>query len=366
MSGKRGKGEGNVTKRKDGRWECAIMIGFQDDGRRKRKSFYGKSRTEALQKMRQYQEDMQNGLRLDPSLTFSEWADKWFESHKDNISAVTRENYKYVLAALKIVLEDRKLMDIRAIDIENVLLGFRKEGRSDSYVSQARGMLYQIMKKAEANDLIRKNPVASAEKMRSFRPMEAKEAFTAEEVKALMTNLPQDRIGNSIRLMLCTGIRMQELLALEPYLVEPDGSAIHIRQAVKVVAGKVEVGPPKSRDSTRDVPIPMSLRPMVVELRDNAKKFLFQSTYKEQPYDPKHYREKFKEYLSDIVGVRVLTPHSCRHTFVSQMQALGVDLATIQSMVGHADIDMTQHYLHVQSPIKQKAIQAFDKEFGVA
>ena len=45
------------------------------------------------------------------------------------------------------------------------------------------------------------------------------------------------------------------------------------------------------------------------------------------------------------------------------MQALGVDLATIQSMVGHADLDMTQHYLHVQSPVKQKAVEAFDQAF---
>ena len=58
----------------------------------------------------------------------------------------------------------------------------------------------------------------------------------------------------------------------------------------------------------------------------------------------------------------MLTPHSCRHTFVSQMQALGVDLATIQSMVGHADLDMTQHYLHVHFPMKQKAVEVFDRE----
>ena len=69
------------------------------------------------------------------------------------------------------------------------------------------------------------------------------------------------------------------------------------------------------------------------------------------------YREKFKDYIEVLGDVRVLTPHSCRHTYVSQMQALGVDLATIQSMVGHADLDMTQHYLHVQSPVKQKAIE---------
>lgn len=40
----------------------------------------------------------------------------------------------------------------------------------------------------------------------------------------------------------------------------------------------------------------------------------------------------------------MLTPHSCRHTYVSQLQALGVDLSTIQSLVGHVDTDMTQQY----------------------
>ena len=63
-------------------------------------------------------------------------------------------------------------------------------------------------------------------------------------------------------------------------------------------------------------------------------------------------------------SVRVLTPHCCRHTYVSQMQALGVDLATIQSIVGHADMDMTQHYLHVQEPIRQDAIARFSAAFG--
>ena len=94
-------------------------------------------------------------------------------------------------------------------------------------------MLYQIMNKAEANELIRRNPVACAEKMRSSKPMKAKEAFTADEVKRLMKGLPHDKYGDSIRLMLGTGIRMQELLALEPSLIEPDGSVLHIRQAVK-------------------------------------------------------------------------------------------------------------------------------------
>lgn len=45
------------------------------------------------------------------------------------------------------------------------------------------------------------------------------------------------------------------------------------------------------------------------------------------------------------------------------MQALGVDLSTIQSIVGHADVDMTQHYLHVQDVIRQEAIRKFSQAF---
>ena len=50
--------------------------------------------------------------------------------------------------------------------------------------------------------------------------------------------------------------------------------------------------------------------------------------------------------------------------YVSQMQALGVDIQTIQSIVGHADTEMTEHYLHVQESIRQSSIQLFSEAFS--
>ncbi len=38
-------------------------------------------------------------------------------------------------------------------------------------------------------------------------------------------------------------------------------------------------------------------------------------------------------------------------------------METIKSIVGHAEIDMTQHYLHVQVPIKQAAVAEFSDSF---
>ena len=67
--------------------------------------------------------------------------------------------------------------------------------------------------------------------------------------------------------------------------------------------------------------------------------------------------------IEKIEGVRYLSPHSCRHTYVSQMQALGIDMETIKSIVGHADLDMTRHYLHVQEPIRQAAVKKLSDAF---
>ena len=215
MAKRRSNGEGTLRLRADGRWEMTIMDGFRDDGKRRFKTFYGKTQKEVKAKAKGYRDAKDSGLLVDVNYLFPEWANIWYENHRDNIAPTTQENYRYTLRILNEGFARRRITDVKPYDIEMFLKKLRRDGRSDSCLAQCRGMLYQIFKKA----------------------------------------------------------------------------------------------------------------------------------------------------LEEIHGVRVLTSHSCRHTYVSQMQALGVDLATIQSIVGHADIDMTQHYLHVQESIRQDAIARFSKAF---
>ena len=364
MPSKRSHGEGTLRHRSDGRWELRMMDGYQKDGSPRFKTFYGKTQKEVKLKLKEYQDALISGVQLDTILYFEDWADTWFEGHKDNIAPTTQESYKYCLKMLKEGFYHRPLTVIRPIDIENFLKGMRRDGRSDSYISKARGMLYQIFQKAEANDLVRRNPVRLAEKMRASGTAKRKEAFTTAEVAHLMKVLPDDRMGLSIRLLLGTGMRMQELLALEPQFIEEDGSVIHIRQAVKVVKGTVSIGSPKSKDSIRDIPVPLNVRPCAIKLRDTTDQFIWESPKTGLPCNPTHFRDVFRKSLEEAGDVRLLTPHSCRHTYVSQMQALGVDIQTIQSIVGHADTEMTEHYLHVQESIRQSAIQLFSEAFS--
>lgn len=362
MSKKRSPGEGTIRQREGGRWEGTLMVGYQSDGRRKYKTFYGRTQTEVKKKLREYQVAKENGELIGMEYNFSDWADIWYENHRDNIKPTTQEHYKYTLRILKDHFGRRKIIEIKAMDIEIFLKKLKRDGRSNSCLAQCRGMLFQIFNKAEANDLVKKNPVRFAEKMRK-EPQKRKEAFTAEEVKLLLENLPEDQVGWGIRLMLCTGMRTQELLGLEPRHIAEDGSWITIEQAVVMEKGSVAIGTPKSQDSYRTIPVPQSVRYCARLLRAVDTKFVWERGKMDLPCNPSYFRKKFKEEIASVEGVRVLTPHSCRHTYVSQMQALGVDLATIQSLVGHADVDMTKHYLHVQDPVRQSAIAKFEDAF---
>ena len=363
MAKKRSHGEGTLSRKANGRWEIQIMDGFKSDGRRNIRSFSGKTQKEAKEKRDEYLRKKAAGILTGHDMRFEEWADIWYEHHKDNVTATTQEGYKYTLRILKDHFGRRKLAEIKTMDVEQFLRKLRKDGRASSYIAQCRGMLHQIMNKAVANDFLVKNPVAFAEKMRKQPPKE-KEAFTADEMRILFRELPDDRIGWSIRLLLATGMRTQELLGLEPRHIAQDGSSINIAQALVRVKGSVAIGTPKSFDSYRTIPIPEMVRYCARNLRNTENKFIWEAGKPGMPCSPSHFRDQFKKALEGIEGVRVLTPHCCRHTFVSQMQALGVDIETIQNIVGHAEIDMTRHYLHVQEPKRLEAANRFSEAFS--
>ena len=179
--------------------------------------------------------------------------------------------------------------------VEQYLQQMQDEGKSSSYLSKLRGMLFQVMNRAEANDLIRKNPVRFAEKMRNNGPVKEKDSFSAEEVHRLMQYLPFDRIGLSIRVMLGTGLRSQEMLALEPKHIEPDGSMIHVRQAGKLDKGVPYVGKTKSRDSVRDIPVPEEIRKYLIALRGcQGQTYVWESPrVPGRPVNPSSFRKDF-------------------------------------------------------------------------
>jgi integrase len=247
----------------------------------------------------------------------------------------------------------RRVSSMRAIDIENFLEQMAGI-YSISRCGKMRTMLGQILRKAEANMLVDKNLVPLADRMnyrRMGKKSGKKDAFTAAEVVALMNKLPETRIGHSIRLMLGTGISSQELLGLSSFDITQDGSPISIRRAVKIKeGGSMYIGEVKAENRERDIDVPPSVQPSIKYLRDNANGYIIAGKNENMPMHPSTYRKFYKSAVSQVDGVRVLTPHCCRHTYISHLEDAHTDFAVIQALSGQSTQSATISYMHLQSP----------------
>ncbi|MGH7892904.1 MAG: tyrosine-type recombinase/integrase, partial [Thermodesulfobacteriota bacterium] len=61
-------------------------------------------------------------------------------------------------------------------------------------------------------------------------------------------------------------------------------------------------------------------------------------------------------------GVDKFTFHDLRHTFASVLVMKGVDLATVQELLGHKSIVMTKRYSHPTPEHKRRAIEKLNIE----
>ena len=74
---KRGQNEGSAYQRAGGRWEAMLTIPAGSIGGPKRKSFYGKTRVEAVKKMREELRALEQGLPVIPDKqTVGDFLDK--------------------------------------------------------------------------------------------------------------------------------------------------------------------------------------------------------------------------------------------------------------------------------------------------
>lgn len=359
--GKRAHGEGSVTKLKTGKWRGQLMDGFKEDGKRNIISFTARTKTEVLQLINNYknQKDQQEDVAV--VTTFSEWADRWYSDHRTQVAESTYAGYIYTLNLLKKAFESKAISEILPMEINDFFNRLILEGSSHSKISKCRAMLIQIFSSAEENKLVERNPARSAKIIRSELfdngTNAKKDAFTEEEVEILFKELPNNFLGNSIRLLIVTGMRVQELLALCSSDISADGSIIHIAKAIKMVNGKPKLGPPKNKRSRRDIPIPLAYRHIAIYIRENGgKMFLWQSCKVGEPCTIEFFRYRFLKAIKDL-PVRRLTPHCCRHTYVTRLQARGVTMETIARLAGHSNIETTDGYLHTSMNILADAVE---------
>lgn len=364
MTKRRGNGDGSYRQRKNGSWQASLMIGYTADGKKDIRYFSGPTRAAVQKQLQAFQNDIADGLQINKDYTLQEWLAIFMELHRRNIKPVTYESYRYTIRTINEHLGSMRISAIKPMHIERLLQTLEEEGKSTSYTAKVKAVLYMSLDKAENNDLVRRNAARYVEKRRHNAAKE-KECFSEEEVRILLHDLPLDRIGHSIRVLLCSGLRTQELLGLEPRHIASNGSHLVVEQAVTMVRGTATVSTPKSNAGYRTVPLPQNVWSSALYLKENANGDYIWSARgnAHQPANPSTFRAAYRQAIESIPEVPYKSPHTTRHTYVSLLQAKHIDMSTIQSLVGHSSVAMTNHYLHVHESIRKEAVAVFDSAF---
>jgi len=62
---------------------------------------------------------------------------------------------------------------------------------------------------------------------------------------------------------------------------------------------------------------------------------------------------------AEIAGANL---HTLRHTFASNLVMGGVDLRTVQELLGHSTIKVTEEYSHLSPDHRSRAVEVLDFE----
>ena len=133
MAKKRANGEGNIRKRKDGRWEGRYTAGHHPEtGKRIIKNVLGKTQAEVKEKLsRAIEESKEIDLIRSDEYTVAEWLRLWYELYaKPNIRSTTADSYRLGIEKHVIPrIGDIKLNKLTSREIQKMYKDLQENGR---------------------------------------------------------------------------------------------------------------------------------------------------------------------------------------------------------------------------------------------
>lgn len=162
-------------------------------------------------------------------------------------------------------------------------------------------------------------------------------------------------------LVMFTGLRRGEVIGLRWEDVDFTHGVIHVNRNVTYHGSTPHVGSPKTDNGYRDVPLVPHLKAILGEPKDSG--YILASIRNvEQPLCCSTYRRMW-DRIKSTINVHNATPHIFRHTYLTILAGLNVDVKTLQAIAGHSDIQITMNrYVHKRTEGILEAGQIFEKQ----
>lgn len=344
--------------KKTGKW--LIQYRYTDwQGKRR------KSTKRGFATKREAEEWLRNFLitqKADFDMKFADFWKMYCADMETRLREHTMRTKKYIVE-LKILpyFGNKRVNDITAADIRQWQNELIKMGYSPTYLKTINNQLSAIFNYAVRYYDLKSNPCAKAGSMGKSKAEEM-DFWTGEEFRKFIDSVMNKRLSYmAFMILYWTGMRLGELLALNPKDVDLEKRTISITKSYQRFGKKDVITPPKTSKSKRVITIPEFLAADIKDYMD--------SLYDLQEDDrlfpiTKYYLEHEMQRGIKESGVKRIRVHDLRHSHASMLIELGFSPLEIANRLGHEKVETTLNtYAHLYPNKQTKLAERLDSEY---
>ena len=370
------------------RWVATIQWTDKNNYRH-RKSFTGKKKTKVKNKLDEFKAQLSiaNGDVLSDNTLFKDYAENWMSTIQKNQLKPTSYNRKELTLNKQVYpyIGDIPISQLTHNDIQNMINELNSQGLSYSTIKKAYEAISGCIKQYRIKNASVFNPCegislpTNKQKETSnitFFNDEQMQMIKDEAVRKYGNGCPVYRLGDAIVLLMYSGTRVGELLALTWKDIDFENKTIAINKNAVVVKEKIDgidrynlktQNSTKTASGKRIIPMTQNAYEALKNIYEiNGDKQYVMSSKNNKQITPRNINRMFHSILiqtgiaksaNELCGV-----HTLRHTFASMLFKNGCDVKVVSELLGHSDRKITENiYIHVIQQQKIKAIQDIDK-----
>jgi integrase len=325
------------------------------------------TKAEAVAAMMQLQVDAADPTHVEPkAMTVGQWLDQWLPAVRGSISGGSWVGYEsYLRKHVRPALGRHQLQRLTRAQVKGFYAKLDESGLNVKTVHNIALVLHKALGDAVEEGLIPRNPADGAHSLPRRRGVPMR-TWSAEQVRAFLAFVADDRLAALWRLAATTGMRRGEILGLRWRDLALDGATLSIAQARVRGTHGLMYGPPKTLASRRRVDLDAATVAALREHRrrqtderailpiDRDQDLVF-SRADGLPLDPDGVSGTF-DRLQLRAGLPRIRVHDLRHTMASLMLANGAPAKVVQERLGHSSVMVTLDiYSHVAPGMQRDA-----------